>query len=142
MTPTQTPWSDPNGPAAEAAPSAPAPHAPESPADSDRAWGFGRWFVTVVLVIIEAVLALAALWLISFGDSTTCGQAASGAEQRAGELHLAVAAGFGLVPWAIAAALGRRRTRIVVSGLLAVSPLLIGLVLGLDRGFWIGSFCF
>jgi hypothetical protein len=105
-------------------------------------WGFVPWFVTVGFVVIEAVLALAALWLISFGDATTCGEAASAADQRAGELHLAVAAGFGLVPWAIAAVLGRRRTRIVVSGLLAVSPLLLGLFLGLDRSFWVGSFCF
>jgi hypothetical protein len=107
-----------------------------------RPWSGWSWAGLVAAVLLEAALALAACLFISFGASTTCGQPAGRDEVVAGETGLLVAVAIGLAPWLLSLLAARHRVRLIVAGCLAVSPLLVALVAGLDPEFWVGSFCF
>jgi hypothetical protein len=105
-------------------------------------WGWGVWTALVVAGALEFVVALGALLVINFGNSTTCNGTPTMRNVHAGELSLVVALAVGAVPWAVAVVLSPRRIPLVVAGVLAVSPLLVGMIAGLDPGFWDNGFCF
>jgi hypothetical protein len=105
-------------------------------------WSGGAWLAVIGLVVVEAVLTLAVLLFIVFGASTTCGDPATASNVRSGETALIVATCIGLAPWVSAMFFSRRRLLIGALGLLSVAPLVAGMVAGLDRQFWVGSFCF
>jgi hypothetical protein len=115
---------------------------PSYPSPTRVDWGWGVWFLVVVAVIVEASAAVAAVLFINWGASTTCGDPATWSNVREGEIGLIVSATVGLVPWATAMLASTRRLRLGVAAGLAVSPLLFGMVAGLDPQFWTNGWCF
>jgi hypothetical protein len=106
------------------------------------AWGWGAWLLVTLAVLAEAFVALLATLFINWGASTTCSDPATMSNVREGELGLLLAAVVGLLPWAVAMLASARRLRLAVAGFLAISPLVYGMVAGLDPQFWTGGFCF
>jgi hypothetical protein len=106
------------------------------------AWGWGVWVLVIVGAAVEAVAAIAATLFINWGASTSCGDAATMSNVREGEMDLAFAAGVFLVPWAIAMFISPRRLRLGVAAAAAISPLLVGMVAGLNPQFWTNGWCF
>jgi hypothetical protein len=98
--------------------------------------------VIVVGVVLEAFAALIALLVINWGSSTSCREPATMSTVRDGEFGLVVATCVGLVPWALAMIASPRRIRLGVAGAFAVSPLLVGMIAGLDPTFWTHGWCF
>src|SRR3954468_10743882 len=106
------------------------------------AWSWGIWIVVIVGAAVEACAAGAATLFINWGASTSCGDAATTSNVREGELDLVFAAGVFLVPWGIAMFISPRRLRLAVAAVAAISPLLIGMVAGLNPQFWTNGWCF
>lgn len=102
----------------------------------------GVYVALALLAVLTAACEAVVLFFVFFGYSTTCNEAATGAEVRAGELAILVVLAVAAVPWALAAALIKPRRGVMVAGVLALSPALIALLVGLDPDTWRGSFCF
>jgi hypothetical protein len=93
----------------------------------------GVWLAVSVGVVAELVVAVFALLFITFGASTTCGQPATLSNVHAGESALIWAAGFGLLPWALAMLVSRRRLWLAVLGLHSVTRCSTAFPQGLTR---------
>jgi hypothetical protein len=104
-------------------------------------WSRGIWFAVTLCAVVEGAVALAALFLINLGTSV-CRDVPTMSTVREGEFGLLVATCVGLVPWIIALAISPRRLGLIAIAALAVSPLLYGMVAGLDPQFWTHGFCF
>ncbi|HET7385219.1 MAG TPA: hypothetical protein VFJ19_00985 [Nocardioidaceae bacterium] len=107
-----------------------------------RGWHPVGWAALGLVAAAYFVVVLGATLLTMFGYSTTCNDAPSAAQVAHGQLALLAVVGIAAVPWAVATALVRRRLRLVLAGLIALSPVLVALVAGLDSDAWRGSFCF
>jgi hypothetical protein len=114
---------------------------PAPPLPPPGTWSRGIWVAVTLCAVVEAVVALAALFIINVGASV-CRDAPTMTTVRAGEFALIVATCVGLVPWAITLAFRPRRLGLLAVAALAVSPLLYGMVAGLDPQFWTNGFCF
>jgi hypothetical protein len=116
--------------------------APMTPSPARGQWGWGIWLLVIVGVAVEAFAAVVAVFLINWGASTSCGDPATVSNVRDGEIGLIVVLCVGLVPWAVAMAVSPRRLRLGVAAALAVSPLVYGMLAGLDPQFWTNGWCF
>jgi hypothetical protein len=105
-------------------------------------WGVGAWVALAAAVVVEAFAACVVLVFVVFGASTACGQQPTLSNVHSGETGLMWATGLGLLPWALAMLVSRRRLWLAVLGLFSVTPLLYGISAGLDPQFWTGGFCF
>jgi hypothetical protein len=105
-------------------------------------WGGGIWAAVIVGALCGFLLALVELALINLGASASCRDLPTMSNVRDGELDLIVALCFGLVPWVIALAISPRRVPLSVAAAFAASPLVVGILIGLDPGFWDNGFCF
>jgi hypothetical protein len=116
--------------------------APSAPSPSRHSWGWAIWLLVVVGAAVEALVAAFATLFIRWGASSTCGEPASMSNVREGEIGLVVMLCIGLVPWAVAMLVSSQRRRLGVAAALAVSPLIFGIVAGLDPDFWTDGWCF
>jgi hypothetical protein len=116
--------------------------APTTPSSAPGSWGWGSWLLVIVAGAAEGFVALIATLFIRWGASTSCGDPASMSNVREGEIALILVLCVGLIPWAVAMLVSPQRRRLGVAGALAVSPLIYGMVAGLDPQFWSDGWCF
>ena len=107
-----------------------------------RGWPPAAWILMIALAAAYAVGSLVLTGLAVWGYQTTCGDAPTPSAIREGRLGIAGLAGTLYLPWLLGGAFIRPRTRILVAGVVAVSPAVIALVAGIDPEFWRGSWCF
>ena len=101
------------------------------------------WWIRVLLgTAIWIVGSIAVLFLVQFWGSTTCNKVAAMSDVWKGR---GVLLGLNLVSllclaYTVKQSPHPRQMRVLA--IFASVPLLIGFLLGLDRDFWSGSFCF
>ena len=115
---------------------------PAPPLPPPGTWGRGIWVAVTLGAVVEGFLALVAMIYIKLGAAASCGTEPTMNDVRSGEFFLMVATCVALAPWVIALALRPRRLGLVAIGVLAVSPLIYGMVAGLEPDFWASWFCF
>jgi hypothetical protein len=116
------------------------PHDTTTQSDSRRV--AGAW----VALVLAAIVTIAAICVVDFfvmwGQSSTCNEAPDPDDVRAGQLTLLGVLAIAALPWGLGCLMARRRTPVLVCGLIAVAPAALFLLNGLSTDAWVGGFCF
>jgi len=105
-------------------------------------WSCGGWvlfsFGLFVSVVLEFFLAV----YLTLGYSSTCNEAPNPSDVAAGQQAVLLATLALAAPWALAVALVRPKTPIVVAAVVCLGPFLLFALSRLGPDSWVGSFCF
>jgi hypothetical protein len=116
------------------------PHDTTTHSDSRRIAGL--WIGLVLAAIATAMSICVVDFLIMWGQSSTCNEAPDPDDVRAGQLALLCVLAVAALPWGLGLLMARRRTPVLVCGLIAVTPAVLFLLGGLSNDAWVGGFCF
>jgi hypothetical protein len=102
----------------------------------------GVWIGLVLAGIATLAIVGVVDWFVTFGQSSTCGEAPDPDEVRSGQLWLGIVFVVSALPWSLGVMISRHRVPVAVVGCFAVVPGLLLFLNGLRTDAWVGSFCF
>ena len=103
-----------------------------------RPWG---WALLVTAALLTVSVEAVGGFLIGLEHLSTCNDAPDPADVHAGQAAVLRLMLGCVIPWAVASALIKPRTRVVVTGLMATAPVIYTWVIGFRTESWVGGFC-
>jgi hypothetical protein len=106
-----------------------------------RGWHPARWVALWLGALVQAWVMLYVVAAIFFLHSGLCGEPPYLADVQDGRRALWILLAVVAAPWSLAVLTARRRLRVAIAAVVAVSPVLWGIVDGLRLSAWQASWC-